>query len=169
MRLFRKNTPTIYAGFWRRFLAVILDCIAFFLVTAPVLYLFYGHDYFFWLFNNDALFASYGILDFVINKFVVVILLVLFWQTWGATPGKRLLGCRIVNAADLQPISVKQSIIRIAGYVVAMLPAYLGFIWAAWDKRKQGLHDKLASTVVIRDDDDYAKISTAEFIRTTPL
>ena len=150
-------------------MAVMLDTVAFFLATAPILYLTYGHDYFFWLFNTEELFASYGVIDFLINKVMVVIVLVLFWQAWGATPGKRLLGCRIVNASNLQAISIKQAIIRIAGYVVAMLPAYLGFVWAAFDKRKQGLHDKLANTVVIRDQDDYGAVSLEDYIRSTPL
>jgi uncharacterized RDD family membrane protein YckC len=33
-----------------------------------------------------------------------------------------------------------------------MLVFFLGFIWVAFDKRKQGWHDKIAGTVVIRED-----------------
>ena len=45
---------------------------------------------------------------------------------------------------------VSQFIIRYLGYYVAMLPLFLGIIWVGIDKRKQGWHDKLAGTVVIR-------------------
>jgi uncharacterized RDD family membrane protein YckC len=30
-----------------------------------------------------------------------------------------------------------------------MLPLMLGFLWIAWDPRKQGFHDKIANTVVL--------------------
>ena len=75
------------------------------------------------------------------------------------TPGKLLMGCHIVDAETLQPISRKQAIIRLAGYFVSALPLYLGFIWAARDKRKQGLHDKLAKTLVLYHSDNYANQS----------
>ena len=35
-----------------------------------------------------------------------------------------------------------------------MIPIFLGFLWIAFDKRKQGWHDKLAGTVVTYDEDD---------------
>ncbi|MBX3651771.1 MAG: RDD family protein [Burkholderiales bacterium] len=36
-------------------------------------------------------------------------------------------------------------------YIASALPLFLGFIWVGIDKRKQGWHDKLAGTVVIRN------------------
>ena len=75
------------------------------------------------------------------------------------TPGKLLMGCRIVDADTLQPISHKQALIRLVGYFISALPMYLGFVWAAKDKRKQGLHDKLANTLVLYHSDNYAKQS----------
>ena len=41
-------------------------------------------------------------------------------------------------------------------YAASALPIYLGFAWIAIDKRKQGLHDKLAKTLVLYQADDYA-------------
>jgi uncharacterized RDD family membrane protein YckC len=43
--------------------------------------------------------------------------------------------------------------VRYLGYFVSALPLGLGFFWVAWDKRKQGFHDKLAKTVVIHEDE----------------
>jgi uncharacterized RDD family membrane protein YckC len=40
--------------------------------------------------------------------------------------------------------------LRYAGYFVALLPVGLGILWVAFDARKQGWHDKLAKTVVVR-------------------
>ena len=36
------------------------------------------------------------------------------------------------------------------GYVVSSMVCYIGLIWAAFDPRKQGWHDKIAGTVVTR-------------------
>jgi len=40
--------------------------------------------------------------------------------------------------------------VRYIGYFVSVIPFGLGFIWIAFDSKKQGFHDKLAGTVVVR-------------------
>jgi len=62
---------------------------------------------------------------------------------------------RVVDARTFQPPGTGQLIIRYLGYFVATVPFCLGLLWVAFDKRKQGWHDKLAGTVVIsgRQDD----------------
>ena len=71
-----------------------------------------------------------------------------FWST-GATPGMRLFRLRVVDADSSQPIGVGRALLRYVGYVVSVACCYLGLIWAAFDGRKQGWHDKLAGTVVV--------------------
>ena len=39
---------------------------------------------------------------------------------------------------------------RYLAYLVSMLPLCFGFLWIAWDKKKQGWHDKIAKTYVIK-------------------
>ena len=151
------STKINYAGFWRRLSALLLDLLLLFTLAAPLLYLVYGDDYFYWL-MDDNLYQSYGFFDFILTRLFPVIAILLFWHKLGATPGKLLLGCRIVDAKTYQPISWKQVFIRLGGYVISSLPANLGFAWAAWDKRKQGLHDKLARTVVLHVEDDYSEM-----------
>jgi uncharacterized RDD family membrane protein YckC len=58
---------------------------------------------------------------------------------------------RVVDARTGQAITTGKAIGRYLGYYVSALPLLLGFIWVGIDKRKQGFHDKLAGTVVIRD------------------
>jgi uncharacterized RDD family membrane protein YckC len=60
------------------------------------------------------------------------------------------IGAEIVDAKTLSKPSTRQLIIRYLGYYVSILPFMLGFIWAAFDHRKQAWHDKLAGTVVIQ-------------------
>jgi len=57
---------------------------------------------------------------------------------------------KIVDARTGGKPSTGQLIGRYFGYYLSMIPLFLGFIWVAFDKRKQGWHDKLAGTVVIR-------------------
>lgn len=150
----RTSAKLTYAGFWRRLAALLLDLLLLFILTAPLLFLVYGHDYFYWLMAENE-YHSYGVFDFLLTRLFPVLAILVFWHQLGATPGKLLLGCRIVDAKSHKNISWKQALIRLGGYVISSLPANLGFIWAAWDKRKQGLHDKLARTVVLHIEDDY--------------
>ena len=76
--------------------------------------------------------------------------IVLFWIYRQATPGKMAIGARIVDAYTGGQPSTKQLVIRYLGYYVSSIPLFLGLIWVAFDPRKQGWHDKLAGTVVVR-------------------
>jgi uncharacterized RDD family membrane protein YckC len=70
-----------------------------------------------------------------------------FHGTTGRTPGKMLLGLQVVSA-DGTMITFGTAFLRTVGYFISFI-YLLGFIWAAFDKRKQGWHDKIAGTVVI--------------------
>jgi uncharacterized RDD family membrane protein YckC len=73
-----------------------------------------------------------------------------FW-TWRAqTPGMMLLGLRIARDADGTPPGLGRSILRYIGYFVSAIVLFIGFIWIAFDSKKQGWHDKIAGTVVVR-------------------
>lgn len=57
---------------------------------------------------------------------------------------------KIVDAKTGNAASTGQLIGRYLAYYLSLVPFCLGFIWVAFDKRKQGWHDKLAGTVVVR-------------------
>ncbi len=69
--------------------------------------------------------------------------------TRGQTPGKRLLGIRVLRL-DGKPISWWISFERFGGYAAGLLTGLLGFLQILWDRNRQGVHDKLAETVVVR-------------------
>lgn len=73
-----------------------------------------------------------------------------FWVYRQATPGKMAISARIVDAETGEAASTGQLVGRYLGYFLAGIPLGLGILWVAFDKRKQGWHDKLAGTVVIR-------------------
>jgi uncharacterized RDD family membrane protein YckC len=67
-----------------------------------------------------------------------------------ATPGKMAISARVVDASTGNTLSVGQSVGRYLAYFVSILPLGIGLLWVAFDSRKQGWHDKLAGTVVVR-------------------
>lgn len=64
-----------------------------------------------------------------------------------------MIGAKIVDAATGGNPQPMQLVVRYIGYYVSALGLCLGFIWVAFDKRKQGWHDKMAGTVVVRRKD----------------
>jgi len=88
-----------------------------------------------------------GALVLAIAPLVVAIYNVAFWTVLGQTPGKWLLGVKIV-AADGGPIGLRRSLVRLLGYLVSALPCYLGFLWILGPQRR-GWHDRLAGTEVV--------------------
>ena len=143
-------TQPRYAGFWRRLLATIVDSLLLLPVLALLLQLAYGADYWRWADTHGGTFDLYGPADLLINYLLPLVLTVFFWRRYRGSPGKLLLGCRVVDARSGGTVSVTQAVLRWFAYIVSMLPLCLGFLWIAWDARKQGFHDKIAGTVVIR-------------------
>lgn len=125
-----------YAGFWRRVGASLIDTL---FVTIIFLFIF-GDDFF-----RSELLSPAGLLQ----DALLLVITVTLWLKFLGTPGKLLMGCQVVDADSFQPISGKQALIRYLGYYVSLLSLGLGFFWIAWDKRKQGFHDKMANTVVL--------------------
>ena len=75
---------------------------------------------------------------------------IIFIGASGQTPGKKMLGL-CVKRADGMSMDYKTAAARcLIGYPLCFLTFGLGFLWALWDKRKQGLHDKIANTLVVQ-------------------
>ncbi|HET7204179.1 MAG TPA: RDD family protein [Steroidobacteraceae bacterium] len=139
------NTEELeYVGFWPRVAATLIDTVLIVLICWPMVTVIYGWRY--W--TSGALIQ--GPADFVINWVLPAIAVVIFWLYRQATPGKIAIGARIVDAETGEKPSTAQFVGRYFGYYVSTIPLLLGFVWVAFDSRKQGWHDKLAGTVVVR-------------------
>lgn len=133
-----------YAGFWVRVGAMLIDTLLLVVITTPLLGWIYGWGYF-----GDGLWL-HGPADLVINWIAPAVATIVFWLTLQATPGKMMLSLRVVDAESGETLSVGQAVARYVCYILSALPLCLGFIWVGYDRRKQGWHDKLARTVVVR-------------------
>lgn len=134
-----------YAGFWIRVGAAIVDTVLIMIVFLPILTAIYGESYWY---SGTLL---HGFWDLVFGYVLPAIAVIIFWVYKSATPGKMATKLTIVDAKSGGKPSVGQFIIRYIGYYLAVLPFLLGIIWVGIDKRKQGWHDKLAGTVVLRN------------------
>jgi uncharacterized RDD family membrane protein YckC len=133
-----------YAGFWIRVAAALIDTVLLSIVIGIPLTLIYGSEY--W--TSEELVMGFWDAVFYI---VPVVITVWFWVKYLGTPGKMLLRLRVIDSNTGQAISTAKGVGRYLGYYVSAIPLLLGFVWVAFDKRKQGFHDKLAGTLVIRD------------------
>ncbi|HEY4531095.1 MAG TPA: RDD family protein [Luteimonas sp.] len=135
-----------YVGFWARVGATIVDSLIIGVITLPLVIAVYGWEGYT---SADTPFIA-GPADFLITWVMPAIAVILFWLYKQATPGKMIVSARVVDARTGNPMSVGQALGRYLAYFVSMLPLFLGIIWVAFDPKKQGWHDKLAGTVVVR-------------------
>ncbi len=140
----QQNDELEYAGFWIRVWASIIDTILLMLIMMPILLSIYGIEY---MESEEFIKGPTG---FLVSWVLPAIAIIIFWIYKSATPGKMAISSRIVDAQSGSQPTTGQFIGRYLAYFIATLPLGLGIIWVAFDKRKQGWHDKLAGTVVVR-------------------
>jgi uncharacterized RDD family membrane protein YckC len=133
-----------YVGFWLRVWAALIDAVLLLVVIAPALSWIYGAEY--WTSKR----VNFGPADFLIASVLPSIAVVIFWIYRQATPGKMAFGARIVDAATGGKPTATQLVGRYLAYFISAFPLLLGFIWVGFHERKQGFHDMLAGTVVVR-------------------
>lgn len=133
-----------YAGFWARLGAMLIDTVLLVMITMPLLVWIYG-----WQYLSDGR-LIHGPAEFLVSWAAPAVATVLFWVYREATPGKMMLSLRVVDAETGKTLTAGQAIARYLTYILSMLPLCLGFVWVAFDRRKQGWHNKIAQTVVVR-------------------
>ena len=93
-----------------------------------------------------------SIYNIAIGSFLVTVLVIgyftFFWTLVGFTPGKAVLGLKVVRKNGAK-ISLGRSLLRFFAYWISALPLFLGFFWVLWDPKRQSWHDKIAGTQVL--------------------
>lgn len=138
------NDDLEYVGFWLRVGASVLDTLLVMVVMYPLLVAVYG-----WAYFGSEKFVQ-GPADVLISFVLPAIAIVWLWLKRGSTPGKDAISAKIVDAKTGGVPTLTQLVIRYLGYYVSTIPLGLGLIWVGFDSRKQGWHDKMAGTVVVR-------------------
>lgn len=147
-----------YAGFWRRLLAYFIDSVLLgtvaLIALAPfggiLAILHLGDDE---VFENPMVVFATGLVGFGLVLAGVIgqwLYYSLFESSiWQATPGKRALGVFVTDEAG-QRISFARATGRYLGKILNHITMNIGYLLIAFTKRKQGLHDIVASTLVIK-------------------
>ena len=72
-----------------------------------------------------------------------------FWSSSGQTPGNRVLGIRVQDAATAGPVRARRALLRVVLLPLSALPLCAGFLLILVDDRRRALHDGLAGTTVV--------------------
>lgn len=146
-----------YAGFWLRFVALIIDGLIIDVVLGIPFFMFLGGAGIL-----RAIMAGNPPEDLV-GQFIGVVLLFALaasaavWlyyalfesSSWQATPGKRALGLYVTDLAG-QRVSFARASGRFFAKIISRLTLMIGFLMAGFTERKQALHDMIAGTLVLR-------------------
>lgn len=139
-----------YAGFWVRLAAKIIDwlllgLVGLLLYLVPMALLGTGTEDPITLFVAQMIgnLAQFGI---------AIAYTTYFTGAYGGTPGKRVLGLRVVTA-NFERVSYLRAFARYWAEVLSGLVFYIGYIIAAFDDEKRALHDHICGTRVVFDEE----------------
>ena len=119
------------SGFWRRFVALLVDGIILGVVAGFLRAMF----------DDNAANGMGTLIGLAYYTY--------FEGSSGQTPGKKALGIRVIDFSGGGPIGYGRALIRYLGRIVSGIVFLLGYFWMIWDKEKQTFHDKFAGSVVV--------------------
>lgn len=125
-----------YAGFWRRFVAFFIDTVIVGIVNFVFQQFFYA--------------LKIGWLGILASLVVSIGYYVFYQQNIGQTIGKKTMKIKVIDAQGQTPSKVTFFLREIIGKFISGILFGIGYLWMLWDPKKQTLHDKIASTYVIR-------------------
>lgn len=137
-----------YAGFWRRFLALVIDGIILG-VVGGILAAVFG-------LGSGSAGGGSASFNFGTGGTLLNIILDLLYFTLmiglvnGKTLGGMVLGIRVVPADGGGSVSIGKALIRTVVAYISGLVLVLGYLWMLWDSNKQTWHDKAAGTYVVK-------------------
>lgn len=123
---------TVSAGFIERLAAYLIDAVILFIPTYILMMVLPAGLYIVAAIALGVGYATY------------------FWTSTGSTPGKVVMGLRVVKADGGGLLDVGGAITRYVGYIISSAVVALGFLWIIWDPKHEGWHDKIAGTKVIK-------------------
>jgi uncharacterized RDD family membrane protein YckC len=130
-----ETTSGDYGGFWIRLIAFFIDGLVLLIPFA--------------FFIGLVGIQDIGFLYFLCLITAFVYSVFLESSSWQATVGKAAMGLKVVDMEGAR-ISVQQAAVRYIGKILSALILYIGFIMIGFTENKQGLHDMIAQTFVVR-------------------
>lgn len=146
--------PVVYAGFWKRTAAYLIDSFILMVVIGALMTLFAVFGLMsMGMFTDPGLAAGAGMGGFVLLYVIQIVAMALYFAWFHAsarqaTPGKMAVGIKVTDEHG-QRISLARGIGRYFASIVSSLTLLIGYIMAAFTDRKRALHDMMAGTVVV--------------------
>ncbi len=145
----RESASSSTGTTWRRAVALLVDYVILIVVLSLIGQMWFSLDY--GLLNRAT--VHWDVIDFD-RWFVVLVVFLYFWAQhtlWGQTPGKRLMGIRVVPNRPAGRMALRALVpllvfVAVAGPVVFIVDA----MWALLDPEGRALHDRLLKTEVAR-------------------
>ncbi len=129
-------TVTNFAGFWIRLAGALIDGVVISVISFLVLVIYYALSSRF----------SYFLLALIFSWLYYWLLIGLKGQTLG----KMAVGIKVVDAKGSLPGLGTAALREILGKTISSIVFCLGYLWIIWDVKRQGWHDKMAVTYVVR-------------------
>jgi len=134
------TSPSVYAGFWRRAAATLIDG-----VLLLAILLLASHAI-----GRPGLLLRDDLSPSLAAGLVGLLYAAGFESSrWQATPGKRLIGIKVTDLAGGR-IDFRRALLRHVAQLLSTLCLMLGYVMAAFTRRRQCLHDLIAGTLVVR-------------------
>ena len=146
-----------YASNWKRFIAYIIDIIPITLIIFAIAYFFFGFNEVLKVFveNRQNLQAR---LEYLTYRNSIRSAALVFWiiystildaSKFNGTLGKYCMGIKVVDENG-NSLTITRSIFRNVAKILSAIVLFLGFIWIIFSKKKQGWHDMIAGTFVVK-------------------
>lgn len=135
-----------YVGFWRRFAAALLDGLILGAVNFLLGFIFgsQGVSY------STSGYSSTSPLQSILSLAVWIGYVVFYQAQTGQTLGKKVMGIKVVTLDGKRPSALTFFLRDVIGKIVSSVILFIGYLWVIWDSKKQALHDKIASTYVVK-------------------
>jgi uncharacterized RDD family membrane protein YckC len=154
---------TNYAGFWLRFVAFIIDsiiigCVRAFVIVPILAAMGIGISQNMPTNMDDpgammpfiaSMMALAGVVSLISMVITVLYYAILESSNMQASIGKLALGLVVLDESG-QKIDFSKALIRNLGKIVSSMILFIGFIMAGFTDKKQGLHDIIAKTIVVK-------------------
>lgn len=154
--LFNETPPVVYAGFWERFAAVIIDGIILWIIgyfigmimgapsSEEIISMSQSEGFSSTM--RTTYFSGSNMTSFIVQWLYSALMVSGPWQ---ATLGKRALGIK-VTGMNGERISFLNATGRYFATILSAIILLIGYFMMLWDDKKQTLHDKLAGTLVVK-------------------
>ncbi len=145
---------TVYAGFWLRFVALIIDCVLVGIVLGIPFGILFGAMGISMMGRNPGAMIGPGLGMFLLFEGFAVLFQWLYFammesSSWQGTVGKKALGLMVTDMNG-QRISFARATGRFFGKIISGMILMIGYLMAGFTEKKQALHDMLAGCLVVR-------------------